>query len=241
MTGIVAVSHSRPLAEAAVALALQMGGATPPVVKVAAGTADGGVGTDATAIAAAIDEAADPGGVLVLMDLGSAILSAELALEFAATDARVVLSAAPFVEGLIAAVVVAATGADVDAVHAETQRALLPKQEQLGTEPTRAEPVEAQDPGLDPPASFEAEIRNPSGLHARPAALFVTTAGGFEADVRVGLADSTAAPVNAASIMALMALGARQGSRIRVSATGPQADAALAALREQVEAGFGEL
>ena len=58
-TAIVAVSHSRPLAEAAVALALQMGGATPPVVKVAAGTTDGGIGTDAAAIAAAIDEAGE--------------------------------------------------------------------------------------------------------------------------------------------------------------------------------------
>lgn len=242
-TSIVVVSHSRPLAEAAVELAMQMGGATPPVVKVAAGTADGGVGTDAAAIAAAIDEAGATGEVLVLMDLGSAILSTELALELRASDARVVLSPAPFVEGLIAAVVVAATGADVEAVQAETLRALRPKQEQLGPEvdaPTDS-PAAAAPPAGQQAPSFEAVVRNPSGLHARPAAQFVTTAGGFDAEVRVGLADSDAEPVDAASIIELMALGIRQGDRIRVSAQGTDADAALAALHTQIEEGFGEL
>ncbi len=68
MIGLVAVSHSRPLAMAAVELALQMGGAAPPVVRVAAGGPDGDLGTDAVAIAAAIDEADSGDGVLVLMD-----------------------------------------------------------------------------------------------------------------------------------------------------------------------------
>jgi dihydroxyacetone kinase phosphotransfer subunit len=243
-TAIVVVSHSRPLAEAAVELAMQMGGAAPPVVKVAAGTADGGIGTDAAAIAAAIDEAAAAGDVLVLMDLGSAILSTELALELRTSDVRVVLSAGPFVEGLIAAVVVAATGADVEAVHAETQRALRPKQEQLGPDsgPTAAAPAAAAGRSTGPrAASFEAVVRNPSGLHARPAAQFVTTAGGFDAEVRVGMADSDAEPVDAASIIELMALGIRQGDRIRVSAQGTDAEAALAALQAQIEEGFGEL
>ncbi|KHK98656.1 hypothetical protein LK09_06850 [Microbacterium mangrovi] len=239
-TAIVVVSHSRPLAEAAVELALQMGGATAPAVLVAAGTADSGIGTDATAIAAAIDEAAEAGEVLVVMDLGSAILSTELALELRTSRAPVLLSAGPFVEGLIAAVVTAAAGADVAAVRAETLRALRPKQEQLGPEPeapgdTPAAPARAEA------SSFEAVVRNPSGLHARPAAQFVTTAGGFDAEIRVARLDSDAAPVDAASIIELMALGVRQGDRIRVSAEGAEADAALAALREQIEEGFGEL
>jgi dihydroxyacetone kinase phosphotransfer subunit len=243
-TALVVVSHSRPLAEAAVQLALQMGGAEPPTVLVAAGTADGGIGTDATAIAAAIDEAASAGEVLVLMDLGSAILSTELALELRASDARVLLSPGPFVEGLIAAVVVAATGADVDAVRAETLRALRPKQEQLGSDdeaPPPAPAAPASSAASPDASSFEAIVRNPSGLHARPAAQFVTTAGGFDAEIRVGLADSDAEPVDAASIIEIMALGVRQGDRIRVSAQGADADAALTALRTQIEEGFGEL
>jgi phosphotransferase system HPr (HPr) family protein len=84
-------------------------------------------------------------------------------------------------------------------------------------------------------------VRNPSGLHARPAAQFVTTAGGFDAEVRVRLADSAAEPVDAGSIIELMALGVRQGDRILVSAQGPEAEPALAALRTQIEEGFGEI
>ena len=80
--GVVVVSHSRDLAEAAVALAREMVPPDAPLqVAVAAGVADGGFGTDATAVAAAIEAVDGPDGVLVLLDLGSAVLSAELAVE----------------------------------------------------------------------------------------------------------------------------------------------------------------
>ncbi len=86
--GIVVVSHSRALAEAAVELARQMLPGRELAVEVAAGTEDGGLGTDAMAVSAAI-EAADSGeGTVVLMDLGSAVLSAETALEFLPDDVR---------------------------------------------------------------------------------------------------------------------------------------------------------
>ncbi len=101
--GIVVVSHSRALAEAAVELARQMLPGRELAVEVAAGTEDGGLGTDAMAVSAAI-EAADSGeGTVVLMDLGSAVLSAETALEFLPDDVRerTTLSAAPLVEGLV--------------------------------------------------------------------------------------------------------------------------------------------
>ncbi|MGY5883963.1 dihydroxyacetone kinase phosphoryl donor subunit DhaM [Modestobacter lacusdianchii] len=132
--GIVVVSHSRPLAEAAVELARQMlPGSTVPI-EVAAGTDDGGLGTDAVAVSAAITAADSGDGVLVLMDLGSAVMSAETALELLDDDvrARVLLSAAPLVEGLVGAAVVAAGGADRDRVAAEALRGLAPKQAHLG-------------------------------------------------------------------------------------------------------------
>jgi phosphocarrier protein FPr len=131
--GVVVVSHSRALAEAAVELARQMLPGRPLAVEVAAGTEDGGLGTDAAAVSAAI-EAADSGeGTVVLMDLGSAVLSAETALEFLADDVRerTLLTAAPLVEGLVGAVVVAAGGATRQQVAAEAERGLAPKQAQL--------------------------------------------------------------------------------------------------------------
>lgn len=243
MIGIVAVSHSRALAEAAVHLALQMGGDQPPAVRVAAGGPDDDLGTDAVAIAAAIDEADSGDGVLVLMDLGSAILSAETAVEFVTAPERVRLSPAPFVEGLVAAVVTAAGGADLAAVAAECATAGEAKRRQLGDEastvPDAAPPASADDTAGDS-LSFEAVVSNPSGLHARPAATFVKAASRFGAEVRIADLDTGSAEVSGHSLLALMALGVRQGSRVRVSASGPQARQALDELRALIDDGFGE-
>lgn len=242
MIGIVAVSHSRPLAEAAVDLALRMGGDDPPVVKVAAGGPDGDLGTDAAAIADALDAADSGDGVLVLMDLGSALLSAEMALEFAAAPDRVVLSPAPFVEGLVGAVVTAAGGASLSEVAAEVARAADAKRTQLGSpEPASAAPSpSAEAPSADG-LSFETTVINPSGLHARPAATFVKAAARFDADVQIADLDGGADPVSARSLLALMALGIRQGARVRVTAVGPEAREALDELRALIDDGFGEV
>src|SRR5690349_11447277 len=103
-------------------------------IVVAAGAPGGGFGTDATAIAAAVEAADDGSGVVVVVDLGSAVLSAELALELLADGlrSRVVLSPAPFVEGLVLAAVAAAGGAPPAEAAAEAGRALTAKEEQLG-------------------------------------------------------------------------------------------------------------
>lgn len=240
MIGIVVVSHSDALARAAVELALQMGGDAPPAIEIAAGV-DGGFGTDAVAIAAAIDRAAGEDGVLVVMDLGSAILSAEMAMEFASSTARVVLSPAPFVEGLIAAVVLAAAGADLDTVAGEARGALSAKLDQLGSPEPAPAPVSDEAPrDAASEVHFDAVIDNPSGLHARPAALFVKAASRHDAIVQLADLDRGGAAVPGRSLIALMALGVRPGTRIRVSASGPEARAALDELRALVEDGFGE-
>jgi phosphoenolpyruvate---glycerone phosphotransferase subunit DhaM len=241
--GIVVVSHSPDLARAAVELARQMGGAHPPVIEIAAGTPEGELGTDAVAIAAAIDRAASPDGVLVVMDLGSALLSAEMALDLREAETRVVLSAAPFVEGIVAAVVLAAGGADLDRAAAEAGRALEAKSAHLAAD----DPAPARAPGAgsaqesDEELSFDTIVRNPSGLHARPAAAFARAAGRHDARVLVTDLDTGAAPVAGGSLIALMSLGVRPGTRIRVSASGPDAAAAIAELRELADTGFGEL
>ncbi|MGY1854818.1 dihydroxyacetone kinase phosphoryl donor subunit DhaM [Modestobacter sp. SYSU DS0290] len=132
--GIVVVSHSRPLAEAAVTLARQMLTSRDVPIEVAAGLDDGELGTDAVAISAALTAADRSDGVVVLMDLGSAVLSAETALELLDDELRerVVLSPGPLVEGLVGAAVVAAGGGDRGKVAAEAARGLAPKQAHLG-------------------------------------------------------------------------------------------------------------
>ena len=121
MVGIVVVSHSRALARAAVALAGEMLHGRTVRVAIAAGLDDTTFGTDAVRVREAIEEVDGPDGVLVLMDLGSAVLSAELALDLLDPDVatRVQLCAAPVVEGLVAATVAAAGGASLPEVQAE--------------------------------------------------------------------------------------------------------------------------
>ena len=100
VVGLVVVSHSRALARAAVALASEMVHDRPVRIAVAAGLDEGTLGTDAVRIKAAIQEVDSPEGVVVLMDLGSAVLSAELALDLLEDPdlrERVILSAAPLV------------------------------------------------------------------------------------------------------------------------------------------------
>jgi len=88
--------------------------------------------------------------------------------------------------------------------------------------------------------AIEVDIRNPSGLHARPAAVFVKAASGFRAAVRVANVTTGSADVNAKSILAVLSLGASSGHRIRLSADGDDEDEAARFLAEIVAAGLGE-
>ena len=113
MVGIVVVSHSRALARAAVALAEECCTARHCGSRSPRGSDERTFGTDAVQIVAAIEEADDGEGVVVLMDLGSAVLSAEFALDLLDDDlrSRVLLCPAPLVEGLVVAAVAASGGA----------------------------------------------------------------------------------------------------------------------------------
>jgi phosphoenolpyruvate---glycerone phosphotransferase subunit DhaM len=236
--GIVVVSHSPSLAEAAVELAREMVHGEGPVVEIAAGAA-GGFGTDATDVTAALERAASPDGVLVLMDLGSAVLSAELSLELSAPAYPVRLSSAPLVEGLVAAVVRAAGGADLDVVAREAEAALTPKASSLAQHAAERTAPAARD---EPPAESDTSVRltliNPQGLHARPAAQIATAVGALAADVAVTACGRSA---DATSSLELLTLGAGQGAEITVTATGADATRAIDAVRDMVLAGFGEL
>ncbi|HEY7463692.1 MAG TPA: HPr family phosphocarrier protein [Candidatus Limnocylindria bacterium] len=89
--------------------------------------------------------------------------------------------------------------------------------------------------------SITLEIRNRSGLHARPAALFVQTAMRFEADVTLANMDRDRRKSSSArSLLGVLGLGVSRGHRIRIEANGTDADEALASLRAMVESGLGE-
>jgi len=241
--GLVIVSHSARLAEGVVELAGQMTQGKTPLAA-AGGAGANTLGTSADRILAAIESVDGPDGVLVLLDLGSAILSAEMTLEMLTDEqrARTVLSYAPLVEGAVAAALEASLDHPLAAVQraaegtarVEQLRKLKPISQEEQTEPAPPEQV-------SPPATAAREaqltLTNSAGLHARPAGLFVQTAGRFQAQVQV-LARGRQA--DAISIMGVLSLGARQGDTITLRASGEQADAAIAALSELVRANFYE-
>ena len=123
------VSHSARVADGTVELASAMAG---PEVRLrgAGGAADGSLGTNAEAIAKAIEQADAGAGVVVLVDIGSAVLAAETALEMLPEQvaARVRISRGPLVEGAVVAAVQASIGEALDGVlRAAEDAARLPK------------------------------------------------------------------------------------------------------------------
>jgi PTS hybrid protein len=121
--GIVVVSHSAALAEGAAELAGQISGGTVTIVA-AGGTDDGRLGTSADKVERGLRLADSGAGVVVVPDLGSAVLTVRALLTDAENlPAQVALADAPFVEGVVAATVAAAAGADIKAVLAAAEEA----------------------------------------------------------------------------------------------------------------------
>ncbi len=238
MVGIVIVSHSKTLATGVQELAQQLGGAVPIAIAAGIDDPEHPLGTDAMQVHQAIESVYSEEGVVVLMDLGSAVLSAEMALEFLPPErqSQVRLCEAPLVEGTIAAVVQAASGANLEEAIAAARGALAAKAAQLAG----STPEEETTATALPTEEIHLIIRNPTGLHARPAAKFVTAAAQFQAEVALRNVTTGSAAVNAKSINQVMTLGVRKGHEIAIAAFGEDAAEALAALQELVAANFGE-
>lgn len=226
--GLVFVSHSSQLAAGAVALAGQM---APSVTLLAAGgTDDDGIGTSFAKVMTAVGEADTGSGVVVVSDLGSALLTAETVLDLLPEDerARVRVVDGPFVEGGVAAAVAAETGADLAGVAAAVEDA-------------RSAWGEAEAPAAAAPAVRDASgytrevlVRNPQGLHARPAAEFVKLANTFPVKVTVNGKD-------AKSLLGVMSLGLTAGATASIASPDDEGEAAVDALVDLVESGFGEV
>ena len=237
MIHLILVSHHPDIARGIAALAAQMS-AAPETIHTAAGIddADNPVGTDAVRIMQTLLEADNPDGILILVDLGSAILSAQTALDLLddpALAARCRISAAPLVEGAISAAVAASSGADLETVAREATQALAAKQAALGeSAPASATPVVA--PSGD---STTITLTNRDGLHARPAARLVAALTPYRARLILTCGDKQA---DGKSLNQLALLQARHGDRLTLHADGDDAAAALQTFRELAAANFGD-
>jgi PTS hybrid protein len=236
--GLVLVSHSAGLAAGLAELAGQMAPDVP--IRPAGGLPDGGLGTDFAAVSAALAQAEQGAGVLLLYDLGSARMTAELAVETLADPESALLVDAPLVEGAVAAAVAAQGGADLAAVAAAARHAAesgSPAPPDPGAAPDGQADSGAADQSAGPAVSAEVELVNDVGLHARPAAQLARTVAGLDARVRLG---HNGRDADAASVLDLLALGARRGDRLTVRATGRQADEAVRRVRDLVAGGFAD-
>ena len=84
------------------------------------------------------------------------------------------------------------------------------------------------------------DVRNPHGLHARPAALFVQTASRFSSSIILRNLSRAGKEVNAKSILEVLTAGVDQGAQIELVAEGDDADQAIQALSELIQTGLGE-
>jgi dihydroxyacetone kinase phosphotransfer subunit len=127
--GLVIVSHSARLAEGVVELAGQMAQGKVGIAA-AGGTSEGALGTSVDKILDALHEVDSPTGILVLLDMGSAVMATEMAVEaFIATSPHpVTISSAPLVEGAVIAAVEASIGNSLaEVAEAAASASTLPK------------------------------------------------------------------------------------------------------------------
>jgi phosphoenolpyruvate---glycerone phosphotransferase subunit DhaM len=212
--GLVIVSHSARLAEGVVELAGQMAPLVPIVA--AGGMADGGLGTDFDAVSRALADADQGAGVVLLFDLGSARMTADMAVEM---HDNAVVADAPLVEGAVAAAVAAAGGADLAAVVAAAT----------------GDTVASSSAG--PGSVAEIVLTNDLGLHARPAALLARSMAELNAQVTITKGDHQA---DATSVLALLGLATTKGDHLTITARGNQADEAIAKIQQLANENFGE-
>lgn len=114
MVGIVVVSHSQKVAEGAKELALQM--AADAKIAAAGGLQDGSIGTDMEKITNAINEVMSDDGVIILVDMGSAIMTSEMAIEMSDNPEKIKIVDTPVVEGTIFGAVEASIGSSMEQI-----------------------------------------------------------------------------------------------------------------------------
>ena len=119
MVGLVIVSHSARLAEGVVDLARMMAKTAP--IAPAGGLEDGSFGTSFEKISNAVDEVYSDDGVLILMDMGSAVMTAEMVME-SMEDRKIVLADCPVAEGAVTAAVGSESGASLEEILADLEQ-----------------------------------------------------------------------------------------------------------------------
>ncbi|HWU46664.1 MAG TPA: dihydroxyacetone kinase phosphoryl donor subunit DhaM [Humibacter sp.] len=226
---VVIVSHSAQIAAGTAALARQM--APNVALEEAGGTDEDQLGTSFDLVSKAIERALRGSSAVVLCDIGSAVLTAETAIDLMSERdrVRVRIADAPIVEGAIAAAVAAQTGQSLDGV-VEAAEAARPASPRGSRTSATGGPVPVTSDADADRYVRRATLTNADGLHARPAAEFVRLAATFPVKVMINGKD-------AKSLLGIMSLGLMRGATVEISAE-PDGATAVDALAELIESGF---
>lgn len=232
MIGLVLVSHSPKIVEGLAHLIREMSDC-PLALAGGIDDPDHPIGTDAVKIMQAIEEVMSDDGVIIFVDLGSAILSAQTALDLLdpAIAEKVSISSAPLVEGALSASIIATTGADRLTVLHEAENALNAKKSALGEVFSPTENLEKSA------LSVTVTVTPKNGLHARPAGRLIATLKNFDATLKL---EKDGKLVNGKSLVALLGLGIRQGEALTLHAEGSDAQKALQAFVDLANNHFGD-
>lgn len=242
MVSLVIVSHSARLAEGIYELVNQMSqGKTKIALAAGIDDIENPIGTDAVAVMNAVESVYDSSGVLIMVDMGSAILSAEMAVDLLEPEVakNIRICAAPILEGAISASVAASAGLDIGTVEKEAHSSLGPKYKALNQEKylSTIDDTEESSLGEDDCVEFQWTVCNPHGIHARPSAAIVNLMSKFVADVEIIHCDERA---SAKSLNGVSVLGIRKGDTITIRATGSDAKEAVEEFKELARSNFGE-
>jgi multiphosphoryl transfer protein len=247
MLSILLVSHSKKLAESVAEMAMQMVATNSVRISIAAGIGEDNreLGTNAVEIADAIMDLISDEGVLILMDIGSAVLSTQMAIQLIPPELneKARICPAPFIEGAVAAAAQASTGSDLDTVYREAVNSIQSKEAQI-EEKNQDHQKELKNElsinGEEKKKEIILQINNEHGLHARPGVKFVQIASSFDAEIMVKNLTTGKGPSSAKSLTAVTLLGVSKGHQVQITAQGKQRDEALQALADLIESRFGE-
>jgi len=238
MVGIVIVSHSKTLAAGVKELADQM--SQNKVGIIAVGGLDdlaNPIGTDPFQIKTAIEKLEKCDGILVLMDIGSAVMNAELALDLIdeGLKNKTFLCEAPLVEGAVTAAAQAMVGASLEQVVNEARNSLIGKEILLAPIFTKHN-EHAELHKLE--KEFNITVPNELGLHARPSVKLVAMVNSFKVKVMVSTNGKPFIAAN--SISQIGTLGAKKGDVLHFKYFGEESDEFEKALKQFAQDNFGD-
>ncbi len=246
MVGLVIVSHSRKLALAIAELVKSLTTDTLPIA-VAGGVGDdyAELGTDATDIMEAIEKVHSDEGTLILVDMGSALLSTELALEFLGEDIakNIKVTSAPVLEGAVSAGVQIQLNSPLEKVYSEAMAGLQAKQIHLdeNVEDTALANNDTVDLAKNANTlSKQFIIENPHGLHVRPVTQLIQTIAPFTSKIGIQNSSKQSEIVDGRSAISVSCLQLLKGDSMTVFALGDDATETLNAITDLHNAHYGE-